>query len=91
MKKELKEFLLRQQFEGDWTEGTFDLLDILTKGYKKILMKLLEETPKKKNMLRSLMRIFTLLLNTKVDSVNEIKRILKIAINTTLRLWSGQK
>ena len=48
MKKELKEFLLRQQFEGDWTEGTFDLLDILTKGYKKILMKLLEETPKKK-------------------------------------------
>ena len=37
------------------------------------------------------MRIFTLLLDTKVDSVNEIKRILKIAINTTLRLWSGQK
>ena len=36
------------------------------------------------------MRIFTLLLNTKVDSVNEIKRILKIAINTTLRLWSGK-
>ena len=91
MKKELKEFLLGQQFEGDSTEGAFDLLGNLTKDYKKILMKLLEETPKKKSMIRSLMRILTLLLNTKVDSVNEIKRILKIAINTTLRLWSGQK
>ena len=91
MKKQLKEFLLRQQFEGDSTEGTFDLLDNLAKDYKKILMKLLEETPKKKSMIRSLMRILTLLLNTKVDSVNKIKRILKIAINMTLRLWSGQK
>ena len=91
MKKELKEFLLGQQFEGDSPEGAFDLLGNLTKDYKKILMKLLEETPKKKSMIRSLMRILTLLLNTKVDSVNKIKRILKIAINTTLRLWSGQK
>ena len=91
MKKELKEFLLGQQFEGDSTEGAFDLLGNLTKDYKKILMKLLEETPKKKSMIRSLMRILTLLLNTKVDSVNKIKRILKIAINMTLRLWSGQK
>ena len=91
MKKELKEFLLGQQFEGDSTEGAFDLLGNLTKDYKKILMKLLEETPKKKSMIGSLMRILTLLLNTKVDSVNKIKRILKIAINTTLRLWSGQK
>ena len=49
MKKQLKEFLLRQQFEGDSTEGTFDLLDNLAKDYKKILMKLLEETPKKKH------------------------------------------
>ena len=48
MKKELKEFLLGQQFEGDSTEGAFDLLGNLTKDYKKILMKLLEETPKKK-------------------------------------------
>ena len=91
MKKELKEFLLGQQFEGDSTEGAFDLLGNLTKDYKKILMKLLEETPKKKSMIGSLMRILTLLLNTKVDSVNKIKRILKIAINMTLRLWSGQK
>ena len=91
MKKELKEFLLGQQFEGDSPEGAFDLLGNLTKDYKKILMKLLEETPKKKSMIRSLMRILTLLLNTKVDSVNKIKRILKIAISKTLRLWSGQK
>ena len=48
MKKELKEFLLGQQFEGDSPEGAFDLLGNLTKDYKKILMKLLEETPKKK-------------------------------------------
>lgn len=37
------------------------------------------------------MRVFALLLNTKVDTVDKIKRILKIAIETTLKIWQGQK
>ena len=46
---------------------------------------------KKNHFIRSLMRVFALLLNTKVDTVDKIKRILKIAIETTLKIWQGQK
>ena len=48
MEKEIKEFLLDQQVEGDSTDGAFDFLDNLTIGYKKNLTKLLERTMTKK-------------------------------------------
>ena len=34
--------------------------------------------------------IFALLLNTKVDTADKIKRILKIAIEIMLKTWQGQ-
>ena len=39
----------------------------------------------KKGFIKELLRIFALLLNTKVDTAEKIKRIIKIAIETTLR------
>ena len=41
----------------------------------------------KKHFIRALTEIFTLLLNTKVDIVDKIKKTLKIAIETALKLW----
>ena len=41
----------------------------------------------KKWFLRVLSRIFPLLLNTKVDTVEKIKRIIKIAIETKIKIW----
>ena len=80
MENELKTFLLERQVEGDSTDGTFDLIGNLTSNVGKESF----------INIKSLTRIFALLLNTKVNSVNKKKSILKIAINTALKIWSGQ-
>ena len=90
IKQELKEYLLEQTVEADSTDGIFDLLDNLTNRVQEDFDEIIGDDKDKKRFIKSLTRIFTLLLNTKVDTVNKIKRILKIAIKTTLKLWSGQ-
>ena len=37
------------------------------------------------------LKIFALLLNTKVNTAEKIKKIIKIALETTIKIWSGQK
>ena len=44
----------------------------------------------KKRFIRALTHTFALLLNTKVDSVDKIKKVLKIAAETTLKIWQEQ-
>ena len=90
MEKEINEFLLDQQVEGDSTDGTSNFLDNVTNRIQEEFDEIIEEDNDKKSFIKSLMHIFALLFNTKVDSVDKIKRTLKIAINTTLKLWSGQ-
>ena len=90
MEKELKEFLLEQQVEGDSTDGAFDPLDNLTNKIQKDFHEIIGEDTDKKSFIKLLMHLFALLLNPKVNNVNKIKRILKIAINTTLKIWSGR-
>ena len=85
IEEELKECLLEQQVGGDSTEF-FNLPDNL---------RLQEDFDKiigfdKKCFIKSLMCIFALLLNTKVDTVNKIKTILKIVVTTALKIWSGK-
>ena len=52
--------------------------------------KIIGEDNNKKCFIKSLMCIFALLLNTKVDTVNKIKTILKIVVTTALEIWSGK-
>ena len=40
----------------------------------------------KKRFLKAMSKIFALLLNTKADTTEKIKRILKIAIETTIKI-----
>ena len=77
-KKELKEFLLEQQVENDSTDRAFDLLDNLTNKMQEDFDKIIGEDTNGKSFIKSLTPIFTLLLNTKVGSVNKIKRYLKL-------------
>ena len=49
---------------------------------------LLEGDNDKKLFLKSLSKIFALLLNPKVGTANKLKQMIRIAIETT---WSGQK
>ena len=68
------EFLLEQQVEEDSTDGAFDFLDNLTNRLQEDFDEIIGGDAEKKSFIRSLMRIFALLWNTKVDSVNKIKR-----------------
>ena len=90
IEKELKEYILEQQVEGDSTDGAFDFLDNLTNRLQENFDEIIGEDSDKKSFIKSLTRIFPILLNKKVDTVDKIKIILKIAIETTLKIWSGQ-
>ena len=39
----------------------------------------------------TLSRLFALLLNTKADTAEKVKRIVKIAIETTIKIWQEPK
>ena len=45
----------------------------------------------KKMFVKALSKIFALLLNTRVDTAEKIKGIIKIAIETTLKIWQEPK
>ena len=90
MEKELKQYLLEQQVEGDSTDGPFDLIESLTNRLQEDFDEIIGEDNNKKSFIKSLTHIFALLLNKKVDSVNKIKVILKIVIKTMLKIWSGR-
>ena len=87
---ELKEFILNE-VEADAEDGFLNIVDDLTNKLQEDYEELIGEDSDKKRFIRSLTRVFALLLNTKVDTVDKIKKILKIAIETTLKIWQGQK
>ena len=68
------------------TDGVLDFLENLTNRVQENFKEILGEDTDKKRFLKWLARIFTLLLNTKVDTADKIKRILKIAVETTLKI-----
>ena len=90
IEKQLSEVLLEEKGKKDSTDGAFSFIENLTNNIQTGFDKIIGESDEKKQFIRSLMRIFTILLNTKVDSVEKIKKMIKIVISTTLKLWSGQ-
>ena len=75
----------------DSTDGIFDVLGETADFVQEDFEELVEISSDKKHVIRALTKIFTLLLNTKVDTVEKIKKILKITIDTTLKLWQEPK
>ena len=86
--KEIGEYLTGE-IDNDSTYGVFDFLENLTNRLQEDFDELIGEDNDKKRFIKALTRIFALLLNTKVDTTDKIKRILKIAIETTLKIWQG--
>ena len=86
--KEIGEYLT-EEIDNDSTDGVFDFLENLTNRLQEDFDELIGEDNNKKRFVKALTRIFALLLNTKVDTTDNIKRILKIAIETTLKIWQG--
>ena len=87
---ELEEYLLRKGDNADLTKGVLEVLTSLSKQVQEEFDELLGEDTNKKRFLKSLSKIFALLLNTKVTTTEKIKKIIKIALETTVKIWSGQ-
>ena len=86
--KEIREYLT-EETNIDSTDRVFDLLENLTNRVQKNFDGLIKEDNDKKLFVKALTSIFALLLDTKVDTADKIKRILKIAVETTLEIWRG--
>ena len=63
----------------------------MTNRLQKDLDDLISDDTDKKHFIKTLMRVFAVLLNTKVDTVDKLKKILRIAVETTLKIWRRQK
>ena len=77
--------------DADLTDGVIDFLENLTSCRQEDFDGLIGEDTDKKYFVKALARIFVLLLNTKVDTVDKIKRILRIVVETTLKIWQRSK
>ena len=88
--KEIREYLT-EEIETDSTDGILDLLENLTNRLQEDFDEVIENDNNKKRLVKALTHIFVLLLNTKVNTVDKIKRILKITVETTLKIWQGPK
>ena len=78
MKRELMEYLLEQQVEDDSTDRPFHFLDNLTNKLQEDFDEIIGENNDHKSFIKSLTRIFVLLLNTKVNTVEKIKKCLEL-------------
>ena len=75
--KEIGEYLTGE-IDNDSTNVVFDFLKTLTNHLQENFDKLIGEDNDKKRFVKAMAHIFALLLNTKVDTIDKIKRILKI-------------
>ena len=84
--RELEAYLARETNDKDSTDGMFDLLSSISDSVQEEFDELISGDSDKKHFLRSLSIIFALLLNKKVDTAEKIKRILKIVVETTIKI-----
>ena len=89
--RELEAYLATESDDQDSTDGIFDLLSSISDSVQEEFDELISGDSNKKHFLQVLSRMFALLINTKVDTAEKIKRILKIAIGTTIKIWQEPK
>ena len=89
--RELEAYLATESDDQDSTDGIFDLLSSISDSVQEEFDELISGDSNKKHFLQVLSRMFALLINTKVDTAEKIKRILKIAIETTIKIWQEPK
>ena len=72
--RELEAYLARERNDTDSTDGVLDFLTSLSNQVQDEFEELLDGDTDKKCFLRALSKIFALLLNTKVDTAEKIKK-----------------
>ena len=89
--KKIESFLCTESNDNDATDGVFDFWRDLSDSVQAEFNELLAADNDKKLFVRTLSKIFALLLNTKVDTAQKITCIIKIVVETTLKIWQESK
>ena len=85
----LEKYLKEESDDKDTADGILDVITGLSETVTGEFEDLLEGDDDKKRFLKSLSKIFALLLNTKVGTADQMKKIIRLAIETTIKIWSG--
>lgn len=86
--EQLEGFIL-EEVEAVAEDGLFNIVEEISIRLQENYEELIGEDTDKRHFIKSLTRVFALLLNTKVDTVDKIKKVLRIAVETTLKIWQG--
>lgn len=90
IRKDLEDYLLEQSEDVNSTDGVFEFLSSLSEKIQEEFNKLLGEDNDKR-FIKELAKVLALLLNRKFNTAEKIKKILKVAIETTINIWSRQR
>ena len=85
--KELEAFLTKETNNKEATSCIFDFLSAISNFVQEKFDTVVSGDSDKKRFLKALSKIFALLLNTKVGTAEKNKPIIKIAIETSLKIW----
>ena len=72
--KELEAFLTKETNDNEATDGIFQFLSTISDSVQEEFDKVVSGDSHKKRFLKALSRIFALLLNTKVDTVEKLNK-----------------
>ena len=90
IRKDLEDYLLEQSEDVNSTDGVFEFLSSLSEKIQEEFNKLLGEDNDKR-FIKELAKVLALHLNRKFNTAEKIKKILKVAIETTINIWSRQR
>ena len=91
LQENYRQFLSSEVDNADSTDGVFQALTSLSEQFQEEFDELLGEDIDKKRFVKSLSKISAALLIMKVHTVQKIKKIIKIALETTVKIWSGKR
>lgn len=77
----------KENNDKDSTDEIFDVLSQISDSAREEFDELLSRDNDKKLFIRALSKIVALLLNTKLDTAEKIKQIIKTAIEMALKIW----
>ena len=75
--------------KNDQTDGAIDFIQGIVDKVKEEFEGLVQDEDRK-TFLKILSKIFTILLSVKADNTEKIIKIVKFALSTVLKIWSGQ-
>ena len=75
--------------EHDQTDGAIDFIQDIVDKVKEEFEGVVQDEDRK-TFLKILSKIFTILLSVKADNTEKIIKIVRFALSTVLKIWSGQ-